>query len=101
MYDRDAHHSVAQNAGARFEGESQISQNEPNRGAAPRRGSLCARRTRGERRAGRARAQICRFVGWLLLRSGPLAENETVILVDTSVIVPWLDKAHPAHEACS
>jgi predicted nucleic acid-binding protein len=24
-----------------------------------------------------------------------------MILVDTSVIVPWLDKSHPAHRACA
>jgi predicted nucleic acid-binding protein len=39
-------------------------------------------------------------MGWLLLRRRVAAQNKTVILVDTSVIVAWMDPSHPEHELC-
>ncbi|HEY3855294.1 MAG TPA: PIN domain-containing protein [Verrucomicrobiae bacterium] len=40
-------------------------------------------------------------MGRLLFWQGIVAEDPSVILVDTSVIVAWLDKSHDFHRECS
>jgi predicted nucleic acid-binding protein len=39
-------------------------------------------------------------MGWVLLRQGTSQAYAAMILVDTSVIVAWLDSAHEQHAAC-
>lgn len=40
-------------------------------------------------------------MGWVLLGSRVAAQNPAMILVDTSVVVAWMDHRHPAHKSCS
>lgn len=40
-------------------------------------------------------------MGWVDLRGGSPQADASVILVDTSVIVAWLDRAHPHHKLCT
>ncbi len=39
-------------------------------------------------------------MGWLLFGRGTSAQDTAMILVDTSVIVAWMDPAHPGHRLC-
>src|ERR1019366_4840209 len=43
----------------------------------------------------------CRHLGRALFGRGIIGEDAAVILVDTSVIVAWLDRNHDHHEACT
>jgi predicted nucleic acid-binding protein len=100
-YDRDIDDTVAGGAGAGVESEGEIGQNEPDGGVAADGGGV---REAGRGRAGRdagARSKVRRDLGRLLFGRGIIAEDAAVILVDTSVIVPWLDRSHPAHAVCT
>src|SRR5204863_3648765 len=40
-------------------------------------------------------------VGWRLFGRRITTKNPSMILVDTSIIVSWLDRSHPEHRICT
>ena len=55
----------------------------------------------GSQRLAGAYCHSRRAMGWLLFRGRASAEDTAMILVDTSVIVAWMDPTHPGHRFCS
>src|SRR6185436_1904859 len=64
-------------------------------------GNPCSKKGRGSHCCSTPYSFASRDVGWKDLRRRTSQTDAPMILVDTSVIVAWLDKNHAEHLACA
>jgi len=102
MYDTDGYDPNAREVGAGVKGQSAFSQNQSKRcSARVGRGLRSCEEEAGPQRAAGAHRGIRWHLGWVLFRRRITSKDPAMILVDTSVIVSWLDKGHPEHKVCT
>jgi len=102
LYDRNSYSAFTGKIGQGVQSQGEVIEEQHQRCVAP----VCIRIRAGQQKnigqcvAGahrRARRKLGRILFW----RGIIAEDEAVILVDTSVIVAWLDRTHTHHKQCT